>query len=179
MSVLRSILTMIPEAVRSFRGSMFVQLMSKGFWTGRQFRAYREFTLTANQSITLRFTASKPFLLTHQQVYLIAGNVRVVIRVGATPSGTWTALGTTNPKYRIGMEPVSTVQIAQGGTITGGTEREVILAAAGTGGAIKTAGSFGEDQSYRGLPAAVFYQTITAGPDGATGMYLLEWEDLD
>lgn len=179
MPVLRNILAGIPEVIRSFRGSMFVQFMSKGFWSGRQFRAYREFTLTANQSITLRFTATKPFLLTHQQVYLISGDVRVVIRTGVTPAGAWTPLATVNPKFRIGMEPVSTVQIDQGGTVTGGTEREVILAAAGTGGAIKTAGSFGEDQSYRGLPAAMFYQTITAGPNGATGMYLLEWEDLD
>lgn len=179
MSVLRNILAGIPEVVRSFRGAAFVQFMSKGFWQGRQFRAYREFTLTANQSVTLRFTATKPFILSHQQVYLVAGDVRVVVRAGATPAGTWTPITTINPKFRIGMEPVSTVAIATGGTVTGGSEREVILAAAGTGGAIKTAGSFGEDQSYRGLPATTFYQTITAGPDGAQGMYLLEWEDLD
>lgn len=38
MSVLRSILGSVREVLRSFRGALMVQLMSRGLWEGRQFR---------------------------------------------------------------------------------------------------------------------------------------------
>lgn len=179
MSLLRDVITGLFKSIRGFRGAMQVVLLSLGFWQGKQFRAYREFTLSANQVVTLRLTATKPFLLQAQSLLLVGGDARAVIVTGATPAGTFTNITTLNPKYRIGMEPVSTVSIAAGGTITGGSEREVLLCAASTGGATKSA--LGETQlaGTRGLPAATFYITITAGANGATGLYSIEWEDLD
>lgn len=140
---------------------------------------YHEFNLAGGASTTLQFAATKPFLLTHQSLLLVGGDARAVIKTGSTPSGTFTPVATQNPKYRIGMEPVSTVTVSAGGTVTGGTEREVLLSAASTGGATKSALGETTLASIRGLPAATFYQTITAGTNGAVGIYSVEWEDLD
>lgn len=171
---------MLREVLRSFRGALLVQLQTMGFWQGRQFRAYREFSLGNNASVTLRFVATAPFLLTQQSLRLIGGDARAVIVVGATPTGTFAALPTVNPKYRIGMEPVSTCSLSVlTGSLAGGTEREVLLCAASTGGSTKTAYNETSLASVRGLPAATFYITITAGANGCAGIYAIEWEDLD
>lgn len=179
MSLLRDVLTGLFKSIRGFRGAMQVLLLGDGFWQGRQFRMYREFTLTAGQVVTLQWVATEPFLLQHQSLLLVGGDARAVIVTGATPSGTFTPISTVNPKYRIGIDPVSTVTVSAGGTVTGGTEREVLLCAASTGGATKSALGETALPSTRGLPATTFYQTITAGANGATGIYAVEWEDLD
>lgn len=179
MNFFLDVLTRAVRAGRSHRGAQLTQPLSEGFWTGRQFRMYREFTLGNGASTTLRITATKPFLLTDQNLTITAGDARAVIRVGATPAGDWTDITTVNPKFRIGMEPVSTLSVAAGGTITGGTEREAIIAAAGTGGSVHRALGSAGIAGARGLPATTFYITITAGSNGATGLYAIEWEDLD
>jgi hypothetical protein len=179
MSLLRDVITNLFKATKGFRGAMQVVLLSLGFWQGRQFRMYREFTLTAGQVVTLRWVASKPFLLQAQSLILVGGDARAVIITGGTPAGTFTPITTLNPKYRIGMEPVSTVVVSAGGTVSGGTEREVLLCAASTGGATKSALGSTRLDSTRGLPASTFYITITAGANGATGLYSTEHEDLD
>lgn len=180
MSVLFGVFSGLREVLRSFRGALLVQMQSMGFWRGRQFRAYKELNLAAAGSVTLRLVATAPFLLTDQTLRLIGGDARAVIRVGATPTGTFATLPTVNPKFRIGMEPVSTITISElTGSLAGGTEREVLLCAASTGGSVKS--GLGETQlaAWRGLPATTFYITITAGDAGATGIYAIEWEDLD
>lgn len=178
MSVLWSILSNVQEVLRSFRGALFVQVQSLGFWQGKQFRAYREFSLTANQSVTWQLIASAPFLLQNQDLYTESGSMRAVITVGATPSGTWTPISTLHPKFRIGMNPTSSVSIFSGGTVAGGEEREVLRGASGTGGPVSRSGSGQHSFGTRGLPATTFYITLTAGAEGGTGMYSIEWEDL-
>lgn len=180
MGVLFGVYSGLREVLRSFRGALLVQAQSMGFWRGRQFRAYKEFNLPGNASVTMRLVASAPFLLTDQTLRLIGGDARAVIRVGATPDGTFAPLPTVNPKFRIGMEPVSTISISElTGTLAGGSEREVLLCAASTGGSTKTGLGETELAAWRGLPATTFYITITAGANGATGIYAIEWEDLD
>jgi hypothetical protein len=176
---LRDVLTGLWRSVRGFRGSMQVAPLGDGFWQGRQFRAYKEFTLAAGASLTLRVVASKPFILQAQDLYTEEGSCRAVVRALGTPSGAWSTLSTVNPKFRIGMEPVSTIVLSEGGTYTGGQEREVLRGASATGGATKLSSAGSSLAGWRGLPASTFYITITAGADGCIGIYSIEWEDLD
>ena len=179
MSVLRKVLGGLPEVLRSWRGAALVSELGMGFWEGRQFRLYRESTLAAAGVETIRFVAAKPFLLQYQELALIQGDAHAVIVSGGTAGGVFVPLTTVNAKYRIDMDPVSTVTVSIGGTVTGGTEREVLLAASGTGGATKSAGNSASNFRTRGLPAGTYFIKITAGSSGATGLFVLEWEDLD
>lgn len=77
--LLRDVITNLFKAVRAFRGAMQVVLLGDGFWKGKQWRAYREFTLTSGQSLTIRYVSTKPFLLQNQELYLDSGAVRAVI----------------------------------------------------------------------------------------------------
>lgn len=54
------------EVLRSFRGALLVQVMSRGLWEGRQFRVYRDF----NANTQLRFTCAKPFILSKQHAVI-------------------------------------------------------------------------------------------------------------
>jgi hypothetical protein len=176
MTVLRRVRDGLGEVLRSWRGALLVQVQSLGFWEGKEFRAYREFSVT-DTSIILRFRATTPFLLTFQSLDLIQGEMRATIVTGATPSGVWSAIPTVVAKNRISSNPVSTQAIEAGGTYTGGTEREVLLAAAGTGGPVSAQGNGQNLAGIRGLPAGDYYITLTAV--GLTrGVYSIEWEDV-
>jgi hypothetical protein len=179
MSVFKNILSELPEALRSFRGAMLALPISNGFWRGKQFRAYPEFEEAGTTVLYYRFTATAPFLLTYQALDGWEGDIRVAIFTGSTPSGTWVDAQAVQAKYRITAFPPSTVSISTGGTFTGGTEREVLRAVAGTTqGNTSPVQSLQSDTSIRGLPAGEYYIRVDiTGPSG--GMYTLEWEDLD
>lgn len=66
MSLLRDVITNLFKSTKGFRGAMQVVMLSLGFWQGRQFGMYHEFTLTAGQVVTLQWVATKPFLLQAQ-----------------------------------------------------------------------------------------------------------------
>lgn len=156
-------------STRAYNGSALVSDLTQGFLAGKCYRAYKEFSANT----VLKFSSAKPFLLTMQQLYLSAGAVRAVISVGGTPGGTFTALPTKFGRNgNVGAGPTQQVQVQQGGTITGGTEREVLLAASGAGVGIASV-----LPSPRSLPAGDYYITLTVTGTTA-GIYVLEWEEL-
>ena len=173
MTVLRGILGSVREVLRSYRGALFVQLMSKGLWDGRAFRQYFPFTVAAQ----FRFEAARPFILSDQVLYVGEGSAQVQVLTGSTPSGTWNATLTQTGKNRYTAEALAYIQqniVQSGGTFTGGTERELIRANAGVGqgNASRTV-----DSNVRILPAGTYYFNITV--TGTTsGIYAFEWEEL-
>lgn len=153
----------------AYEGSLLTVAATKGFFLGRSFRAYKEFTANT----TLKFVATKPFLLTDQTLGVDAGAAVARISVGGTESGTWTALSTKFTKN--GLKVITPdVAISQGGTVSGGTERDVLRASAGAGGNAATTQS--NLSSPRLLPAGTYYITITV--TGTTsGVYGIEYEE--
>ncbi len=158
---------------RSFRGALATAPdMGLGLWSQKRFRAYKEFAANT----VLKFVATKAFVLTSQRLWTGQGAARCVISTGGTEGGTFTDLPS---KFclntRDGVANGFTT-ITQGGTVTIGTEREVLRADSGTAGG----GSGNADllSSPRVLAAGTYYMTITV--TGTTsGMYALEWEELD
>lgn len=177
--LLRDVITNLFKAVRAFRGAMQVVLLGDGFWKGKQWRAYREFTLTSGQSLTIRYVSTKPFLLQNQELYLDSGAVRAVIyTVPATEPGPWTTLPTRFGKYLLDGAGVfsSTLDYSlTAGAITGGSEREVLRATAGGG---NNAGFDRQMPGWRALPATSYYIVLTASAN-ASGVYSIEVEELD
>lgn len=173
MRVLRSILSGVVEVLRSFRGALLVQIQSLGFYQGRQFRFYREFT----SNTVLQFSSTKPFILQHQSLYTDAGAARVAVVAGGTATGGFTVIPNQPiAKWRINAAPVSAVTMSVGGTFTGGLEREILRTSSGTGG--NAQGDADIAGGERGLPAGNYFITITVS--GTTsGMYTIAWEELD
>lgn len=160
------------EVLRSFRGALMVQIMSRGLWTGRQFRAYR--AISANTS--LRFTCAVPFMLTMQDLQVAQGAVSVRILTDSTPSGTWTAIPTQQAKNRLPSNTyVQKNIVSAGGTFTGGTERELLRGNAGNGQGVSIDNI---DTNVRLLPAGdYFFEILVTGTTSA--VYYFEFEELD
>lgn len=173
MTVLRDILGSVREVLRSYRGALFVQLMSKALWDGRAFRQYFPFTV----NVQFRFVAARPFILSDQVLYVGEGRARVTVYTGSTPSGVWAPTLTQTGKNRYTAEALAYTQqniVEAGGTFVGGTEREQIRANAGVGqgNASRTV-----DSNVRVLPPGTYYFDITV--TGTTsGIYAFEWEEL-
>lgn len=167
----------VPEVERSFDGAQLVRVESHGFWKKLQWRSYVDITLATGASVTYRIIANKPFLLTRQQLMCDSGALKAEIFLAPTPSGTWTSTtGQPIQKNRLdGTSGTSSMQVASGGTITGGTQAEVLRVAAASGGNLQTVSA--AENSIRGLPAGTYYIKLTAIGAG-TGVYNLEWEEL-
>lgn len=173
MATSRDVKSGSPGSAVSALGALLTLDQSPSLWRGRKFRAYREFSADT----TLKLVATKPFLLAAQRLWTGQGAARVVITTGSTESGTFTAIPTQFPlNTKDTPVPVSTVSISAGGTVTGGTEREVLRSDSSSAGG----GSGNSDllSSPRLLAAGTYYITITITGTTA-GMYALEWEDLD
>lgn len=151
-----------------FNGStLTMPQATQGFFNGRCYRAYREFT----GAFVLKFVATRPFMLTHQSLSCDTGAAKVLISVGSTEGGTFVALPTKFAKNGV-VAPVvaADVVITQNGTATAGTEREVIRAAAPGGASNLLAPRY--------LPAGTYYMNGTV-TGSTTGIYAIEWEELD
>lgn len=153
-----------------FDGAPATTSLSRAFLQGKAYRAYKAFSADTQ----LRFVATKPFLLKSQTMYCDAGQAAAVITAGSTIGGTWTALATKFPVNGvISPAPTPTVAVEEGGTITGGTERERLRAASGAGvGIVNTV------NTPRLLPAGTYSIALTVTGTTAA-IYTLEYEELD
>lgn len=158
-----------------------VDTAQTGFFEGREFRSFVEFSLAAAASLTVRFTSPVGFILFGQSLVIDEGRLRLEVRAGATPSGTFGVALPVIGKNRLPerrapfYEPQ--VTLATGGSASGGTVVEVVRLNAGTAsGQAQTAGGVVSDE--RGLPAGTYYLTLThLGTGACTGVYNLWWEE--
>lgn len=158
------------ESEFSFRGAQFVSQMGRGLWEKKKFRAYREFSASVN----IKFVTTKNFLLTLQDLQLDTGQAKVTILTGATEGGSFVAMPTKFCMNTVGGDVPGNTTITVGGTLTGGTEREVLRANSGGGQGAGRPASAG----IRVLSAGTYYmQLVVTG--STTGVYSLEWEELD
>lgn len=162
------------EAGSAFRGASFSTGMSLGLFQKKCFRAYREFTTNT----VIKAVFAKPFLLTAQGIWTGAGTARMGVIVGGTEGGTFTALGTKFCLNTIAGDIPGNTTMTVGGTITGGTEREVLRSDSG-GGLGGAAGNGNQLRNNRILAAGTYYFSIVVGGTGPTGFFSLEWEELD
>lgn len=165
-----SAFTGLPESGNTFRDATLILDATRGLCRGLAFRAYREFTAAT----VLRLTATTPFMLTAQNLYVDTGAARVVITIGSTPTGTFAPLPTKFSKNSVFLpQPTPGMDVdVLTGTLAGGTEREVLRVNSGGG-----AGAFSNLSGVRILPAAVYYISI-AVTGSTSGVYSLEYEEL-
>ena len=154
----------------SVRDALLVQDLSRGLFDKHKFRAYREFT--TETVVKLVFTA--PFMLTLQKLWTGRGAARCTVRTGVTEGGVFTTLPTKFCLNTIGGDVPGLTTALVGGTLTGGTEREVLLADSGGGGGSGNGDLLG---GTRLLGAGTYYMDIV--PEGTTyGKWEIEWEEF-
>lgn len=161
----------LQSGARAWRGALMVSDVGMALLSSKKYRMYREFTANT----TLQFVITKPFLLTDQRLWTGQGNVRLSITTGSTPSGTFTAIPTQFCLNTKDTLPVPAGVISAGGTVTGGTERDVLRSYSGNGGGVGVGSAIG---SSRLLQAGTYYFTLVV-EGTTTGMYSFEWEELE
>lgn len=157
-----------------------VDVAQTGFFAGREFRSFYEFSIAAGASLVVRATLPINIILFEQGLTVDAGEIRYSARVGGTPGGTFSnALPIIN-KNAMTTTPAYTPVVAlhTGGTHTGGTTIDVArVHAANQQNAAVTVGGVVSDE--RGIAPGTYYLVLenTSGTDTATGVWRGWWEE--
>lgn len=174
---------LITSAEEGF-GRLRVDQAQTGFFEGREFRTFYEFSIASGASVTLKFSCPVDFILFAQRLSVDAGAIRLSAITGATESTPFSTAMPVIGKNRMasrrqypGGYYAAQATIANGGTITGGTVVEVVrVVAAGATAQQSTVG--GQTADERGLAAGAYYLKIENISNGtATGVYSLFWEE--
>lgn len=154
-----------------------VDTAQTGFYAGREFRMFYEYSIPTGQSLYIRATVSADIILFSTNFTLDGGLLRVSLRAGGTGGGTWTP-ATVLPKNNMTGTPVMAAQVAihTGGTHSGGTLIDVArLASENTGHRAATVGGRLFDE--RGVaPGVYYYQLENLDGVTATGVMSAFWE---
>lgn len=168
-----------------------VDVGQTGFFEGREFRSYFEFSADAGTSLAVgatryfRFTCPVDFILQGQTVEVDKGGVRLRAFINATGSGVWTTVpivaknrSPARRQFKTGYY-VGQATFDTGGSFTGGTEVDVLRAR--TASQTVAAANVGASQDdVRYLPAGTYYlimQPLVGVNDTSEGIYSLSWEE--
>jgi hypothetical protein len=161
-----------------------VDVAKTGFVKGREFRAFFEFTTSAGNPVVLKFVSPIDFILQIQRMVIDDGAVRMEVFVNATPSGTWSDIGSIIGRNRMVSRPTPYYEgqcaITSGGTISGGTLVDVRVVRTSAQG-VSTTTTMEDVNRERGLPAGEYYIKFSqlSGVNGtSTGIYYLDWEEI-
>lgn len=150
-----------------------------GFFAGREFRSFYEFSIATGQSVVIKFTSPVDFVLFQQNLTVDAGSIKYTAEITGTDGGSFTALPVIG-KNRMAERPqpyyTALATIGQGGTFSGGTIVDVARVV--TSGATAQQITVGLTSDERGLPAGDYYIRLSSFGNGtATGVYSLFWEE--
>ena len=158
-----------------------VDIGQTGFFAGREFRTFREFSIAAGQTLVLKIVVPINAILSEQSVELDAGSIRITNASGGTPGGSFAetlpVIGKNNMSER--PLPLYTPQIVftAGGTHTGGFIFDIHRVVAATATAQQsTVGNIIGDE--RGVAAGTYYVRYeNFGSGTATGTLWFFWEE--
>lgn len=151
-----------------------------GFFAGREFRVFSEFTLTANQSIYYKLNCTLvQTIVQFMSVQAWDGSARVeLLAEGGTEGGTFNNVITprrTNRMTTADLTYSGQVTFSSGGTYTGGVVAEVfeLETSVGSGHHHEAV----DDVRPYGLPVGSYYIKVTAGSNGARGAINIRYEE--
>lgn len=168
-----------------------VDVGQTGFFEGREFRSYFEFSAEKTTSIavggtrTFKFTCPVDFILQGQALEVDKGGVSLRVFTGTTDGGGWTSVpviaknrSPTRREFSTGYY-VGQATLQTGGTFTLGTEGDVLRAR--TASQTVSATNVGATQDdARFLPAGSYFirvAPLTGVNDPSEGIYSIAWEE--
>ena len=155
-----------------------VDLGQTGFFEGREFRTFYEYSVPSGQSVYLRATVPLNIILFSTSLTLDAGKLRMSLIAGGTEGGTWSPVAVF-PKNNMTDRPAYTgqVQIESGGTHSGGVLLDVVrLLSETAGNRSSTVG--GQVSDERGVgPGVYYYRLENIDGQTANGVFSAFWEE--
>lgn len=169
-----------------------VDVGQTGFFEGREFRSYFEFSTDAGTSLAVgatryfKFSSPVEFILQQQSLFIDTGGVRFQIFIGSTDGGGWSpipVIGKNRSATRRDFPNegfyAAQATFSTGGSFTGGTEVDILRARTSSQNVnASNIGVFGDDERY--LPAGDYFMKMAplAGVnDTSQGIYSIAWEE--
>lgn|SRR5574337_114952 len=153
------------------------------FWLGRQFRAFKEFSIASGGTLAIRIVTTIPVILLSSEINLDNGWLKSSTVAGGTPGGTFTAESSVfnMNNMPVGLDKAeayaATVTLASGGTVSGGTLLDVIRIKVANNSNFGASVNSAEDLPRGVSPGTYYYVLQNLGPDTATGVWRVAWED--
>ena len=156
-----------------------VDVGQTGFFAGREFRTFHEFTISNTNVLVLKFTCSVNFILSGLDFTLITGEVKATINSGGTEGGAFSETLPIIARNTMTERPTpyytTNASLVAGGTHTGGTQLDLLWAKV-TDNSNKASSSDTEMGAERGFAAGTYYLKLTALAD-STGVFHARWEE--
>lgn len=154
-----------------------VDVGQTGFFAGREFLAFHEYSILPGTSIAIRAISAVDVFLMKFGIENWAGDTRVELVSGGTVTSPFTndipvmrTNQTTGPDYSY----TSQVDMDNGGVVTGGTLLDVMQVSSGNKGAAVSDSS----SDPIGMPPGTYYVRIIAiGNQTSTGVFKARWEE--
>lgn len=160
-----------------------VDVAQTGFFSGREFRTFKEFTVTNGTAYVIKVVTTGNVILHGVNVMLDDGAMRMSTMVGGTEGGTFSEtlpiFNRNNMAVGSDREAViaSTISLTAGGTHTGGTTLDVLrVKTSGGGGNATTVGASVSDE--RGIAVGTYYFVLqNLGSGSVVGVLSIRWEE--
>ena len=156
-----------------------VDVGQTGFFAGREFRTFYEFSIDTGASLVIKVIAGVDTILQNFGAELYLAELRVELRYGGTESGTFDSafpLFKTNT-MSTASSYAGQVSLATGGTHTGGTVVDLLTLYSGANQNKAIQSSASED-SPQGFSAGTYYiHLINTDGATATGIFRARWEE--
>jgi hypothetical protein len=154
---------------------------STGFYAGREFRTFKELSIAAAATYVLRYVSPINVILTGIELTIDNGQVRAASVVGGTPGGAFAEVLPVLARNSMTERPLPLyapqVVWTAGGTLTGGTELDVVrLKVENASAAASSVGN--REQDERGLgPATIYIRIQNIGVGLLEGTFNARWEE--
>lgn len=156
-----------------------VDIGQTSFFGGRDFRSFKEFSLTAASTYVVKVVTLGNVILNDLSISLISGEVKLYTKTGGTEGGTFSEtlpiIGRNTMTERPTPYYTAKTVLTAGGTLTGGTSIDLVWAK--TAGNSNFSSNIGKDiDSERGIPAGTYYFVLQA-ISNSTGVFSTHWEE--
>lgn len=154
-----------------------VDVGQTGFFAGREFMAFHEYSIATGASVAVRAIAGVDVLLEQFHLDNWTGDVRLELRSGSTVTSPFVndiPVRRTNQTDGVDLTYTTQVDMDNGGVVTGGTLLDVFQLTSGN----KSDSVSGGSQDPIGMPAGTYYIVIqNIGNQTATGVFKARWEE--
>lgn len=158
-----------------------VDVGQTGFFSGREFRTYKRYSLASAESVYIKVVSPIDFILQGLGLQVDVGHVHLEAFIGVTEAGSFSVALPIHGANRMNDRPtpfyLPQMTLHDGGTFTGGTALDLISVKADT----QTSQSTTQDASVageRGLPPGNYYLKITNQENSTADIIIrARWEE--